>query len=207
MWRLLYPLRYFRLVNATKGWLDALAIPLAVLLAAPFWLFPGAIFFSSGGFLDKILALTSALAGFYVAALVAAATFAHPDLDRVITIGPVYERRSYDGESELEPLTRREFSCVIFGYLSFGSLLYTLCAAIAVTTAGPALLALKGTALAAKFLTPDIIRWAGGTVVFAFTLPLAHLAVATGLGLYYLMERLHTREPRVLAKKDGQRAA
>lgn len=207
MWRLLYPLRYFRLVNATKRWLDALAIPLAVLLAAPFWLFPKAIFFSSGGFLDKILALTSALAGFYVAALVAAATFAHPDLDRVITVGPVYERRSYDGQQELEPLTRREFACVIFGYLSFGSLLYTLCAAVAVTTAGPAFVALKGNALVAKYLTADTLPWASGIAVYAFTLPLAHLAIATGLGLYYLMERMHTREPRVLAKKDGQRAA
>lgn len=206
MWRLLYPLRYFGLVNATKGWLDALAIPLSALLAAPFWLFPNAIFFSAGGFLDKILALTSALAGFYVAALVAAATFAHPDLDRVITIGPVYERRSYDGVSELEPLTRREFACVIFGYLSFGSLLYTLCAAIAVTTAGPALVALEAST-AAKILTPESLPWISGAMVFAFTLPLAHLAVATGLGLYYLMERLHTREPRVLAKKDDHRAA
>ena len=50
---------------------------------------PAEYFFSANGFLDKTLLLTVALTGFYVAALVAAATFGHPDLDKVIKDWPV----------------------------------------------------------------------------------------------------------------------
>src|SRR5690349_14365686 len=90
VWRLLYPLRYFRLDNEEKRRVDFWGtLVLAVCIAAPFILIPRAPFFQAGGFLDKLLVLTAALTGFYVAALVAAATFAHPDLDRPMKTGAV----------------------------------------------------------------------------------------------------------------------
>ena len=74
MFRLFYPLRYFRLRNNEKRLLDVVpAVLLAIALALPFLFLPGASFFRPNGFLDKLLTLTSGLTGFYIAALVAAA--------------------------------------------------------------------------------------------------------------------------------------
>jgi hypothetical protein len=37
--------------------------------------------------------------------------------------------------------------------------------------------------------------------MFCFTLAIAHLAVVTGLGLYYLMDRLHRRDREIVTQK------
>jgi hypothetical protein len=206
MWRLLYPLRYFSLVNAEKRLLDLSALPLAVLIAAAFWVFPGANFFAASGFLDKVLALTSALTGFYVAALVAAATFAHPDLDKIITVGPVLEPLGKGKDRILDPISRRQFACIVFGYLSFASLAMSFVIAVVVTTSVEAKSAIVSSK-AAIILTGVAAPWIRASIVYFLILPLAHIVVVTGLGLYYLMERLHSREPKVLATKSDRKAA
>src|SRR6266481_5305479 len=128
MWRVFYPLRYFRLVNDEKRHIDFFpTLILALLITAPFVVLHDTPFFHKDGFLDKLLVLTSALTGFYVAALVAAATFSHPDLDKVFKAGPVaLITRDADGKKITEHLTRREFVCTIFGYLAFSSLTISL---------------------------------------------------------------------------------
>src|ERR1700730_2621647 len=107
MWRLLYPLRYFALVNNEKRHIHLCpSIVIAFFLALPFIAMPGAPFFSPNGFLDKLLTLLSCLTGFYVAALVAAATFSHPDLDKTITAGPIaLVTKDHDGKRITELLT------------------------------------------------------------------------------------------------------
>jgi hypothetical protein len=85
------------------------------------------ILFYPNGFIDRLLTLTSALTGFYVAALVAAATFNHPDLDNVIKSGPIaLITKDSDGHNISEFLTRREFICTIFSYLAFSAFCYLL---------------------------------------------------------------------------------
>ena len=206
MWRLLYPLRYFTLINREKRALDLLALPLALLVAAPFWVLRTANFFAGSGFLEKLLALLSALAGFFVAALVAAATFAHPDLDKVITSGPVYERRGSGADRHDEALSRRQLTCMIFGYLAFICLVMSLLAAIVVTTAAP-LKALLQTLDIGKYILGQPWPWIRAILIYLISLPLAHIFVVTGLGLYYLIDRLHAKEPQVLAKKPDRKAA
>src|SRR5258708_3423171 len=121
MRRLLYPLRYFWIENSEKRRIDVWGtLVLTVLLGAPFIFVHGASFFQSGGFLDKLMGVTAALTGFYVEALVAAATFSHPDLDKVITVGSIaLITRDDDGKKISELLTRREFVCTLFGYLAY----------------------------------------------------------------------------------------
>jgi hypothetical protein len=137
MWRLFYPLRYFRLVNDEKRHLDLWpTLLLAIILAVPFIFLPDTPFFHKDGFLDKLLILTSALTGFYVAALVAAATFTHPDLDKVFKVGSVTLVTHDHGQKILEHLTRREFVCMIFGYLAFSSFLISLFASLFVGASG-----------------------------------------------------------------------
>jgi hypothetical protein len=209
MWRLFYPLRYFSLQNREKGHLDFWpALAFGLVLAAPYVLLPDASFFRVGGFLDKVLTLTAALTGFYVAALVAAATFSHPDLDKTITVGSIaLVRKGQDGERIQELLTRREFACTIFGYLAFAALIFSIAASAAVGLSTASLQPLANLRWVGMAFTGEGWVVLRGALVAAFTVSLAHIAVATSLGLYYLMDRLYRRDPKVTTKKPGREAA
>jgi hypothetical protein len=203
MWRLFYPLRYFRLVNDEKRHLDFWpTILLALILALPFIVLPDVPFFHKDGFLDKLLILTSALTGFYVAALVAAATFTHPDLDKVFKSGPVaLVTRDHDGQKIMEHLTRREFVCTIFGYLAFSSLVLSLLASMFVGAADFNHIAVAHWRYIGPFIAGDYQPITRAVVILCFTLAISHLAVVTGLGLYYLMDRLYRRDREILTPK------
>lgn len=209
MWRLFYPLRYFSLVNNEKRHLDLWPTGfLAIVLAAPFIFIPGAPFFSPNGFLDKLLALTAALTGFYVAALVAAATFSHPDLDKTIRVGSIaLVRKGDDGVRIQELLTRREFACTIFGYLAFATLVVSLSAAAAVALSAVPVAPLQGVRWIGWLFEPQNWFIARGAVILGFTAAVSHIVVVTSLGLYYLMDRLYRQEPRVTARKSDRDAA
>lgn len=196
MWKFFYPLRYFRLINREKRWLDVVpTVAISLVLVAPFYFLEGASFFRPNGFLDKILSLAGALTGFYIAALVAAATFTHPDLDKAIRSGPVaLIEKDADGNKVQIALTRREFACTIFGYLSFAALAISIGCAVAVGLSSaklPAVIAEHKSA----------IRIA---IAYVFVLAISHLFVATSLGLYYLMDRLYRHDRQIVSKKPSQ---
>lgn len=209
MWRLFYPLRYFSLVNNEKRHIDLWPTALlAVILATPFVFVPGAIFFSPNGFLDKLLTLTTALTGFYVAALVAAATFSHPDLDKTIRVGSIaLVRKGDDGVRIQDLLTRREFACTIFGYLAFATLAVSLSAAVAIALSAVPTGPLQGVRWVGQIF--ELQNWliVRGLIILLFTTAISHITVVTSLGLYYLMDRLYRQEPRVTAKKSDRDAA
>jgi hypothetical protein len=204
-----YPLKYFRLQNPEKGRLDVWpTVIITVLIICAYSLIPGASFFRANGFVDKLLTLTSCLTGFYVAALVAASTFTLPDLDRVITSGPIILlERDSDGNLVREHLTRREFACAIFGYLSYLSLLLSI---------GSAFLVSIASVDRVKAAAHPIVGWAFtgwhfvvlriGAMLF-YSLGTAHLIAVTALGLYYLMDRLHRRDQKITSKKPTHEAA
>jgi hypothetical protein len=200
MWRLAYPLRYLRLKNAEKSAIEWIAtFGATVALAAPFIFIPGAIFFRNGGFLDKALILTSALTGFYVAALVAAATFAHPDLDKTITAGPIaLISKDDDGVKIAQALTRREFVCMIFGYLAFLSMAISVLSSLAIGIAESGLM---------KIISATIFWYLRALAILGFSLMVSHLMVVTSLGIYYLMDRLYRRDRQIKSKKTGAEAA
>jgi hypothetical protein len=203
MWRLFYPLRYFRLVNDEKRHLDLWpTLLLALVLALPFIALPGAPFFHKDGLLDKLLILTSALTGFYVAALVAAATFTHPDLDKVFKSGPVaLVTRGHDGQKIMEHLTRREFVCTIFGYLAFSSLALSLLSSLFVAISDFNHAAVADWPVLGPIIGGAYLPITRAVVIFGFTLAIAHLAVVTSLGLYYLMDRLYRRDREIVTPK------
>lgn len=209
MWRLFYPLRYFSLVNAEKRHLDLWpTVILATIIATPFIAFPGGVFFAPNGFLDKLLTLSSALTGFYVAALVAAATFAHPDLDKTIKAGPiVLITKETDGQKIAEHLTRREFACMIFGYLAFSAFALSLFAALAIGSSTIDLADAANWKLIGVLFKPEWWLWVRVAVIVVFALMTAHLAVATALGIYYLMDRLYTRDRQIITKKPKREEA
>jgi hypothetical protein len=213
MWRLLYTLHYFSLTNSEKRHLDAWpTIILGAVIAAPFIFVPNSNFFHEGGFLDKFLVLTAALTGFYVAALVAVATFPNPDMDKIMTVGAVTRTargndgkvlREENGKPVIEMLTRREFACAIFGYLAFSALILSIGAAVFVplSTAN-----LQATPLIGPIFGQPYNHAIRDCFVFTFSIGAAHLIVATCLGLYYLMVRVYRRDPQIVARKHDRAA-
>ncbi len=208
MWRLIYPFVYFRLQNEEKRRFDVLpTLVLASIITAGFSLLPNAVFFEPDGFLDKCLNLTSALTGFYIAALVAAATFSHPDLDKVIKSGPVVLiTKGADGRKIQEALTRREFTCAIFGYLAFAAMLISLCAALGVGLSKVRWDELPWPTIGGV-VASSYLPWGRAAVVFVYSVAISHLIVATALGLWYLMDRLYRHDREILTKKPDSRAA
>lgn len=193
MWRIFYPIQYFRLSNADKQRIDLIpTLVLALIVALPFIFLNGPSFFHANGFLDRVLTLTSALTGFYVAALVAAATFLHPDLDKPIKTGPVeLITKDADGTINREALTRREFACMIFGYLAASTLIISIAisAAIGLST-------FRWEILGGYFF------YVRALAIFVFAVWISHIITVTALGLFYLMDRLHRDNPKILTKKS-----
>jgi len=209
MWRLFYPLRYFKLLNSEKRRMDFWpTIILAAIIALPFIILPGASFFKTNGFLDKLLLVMSALSGFYVAALVAAATFNHDDLDRVMTFGSVSViKKSPEGEKIAEPLTRREFVCTIFGYLAFATFVFTLLSSLFVSLSGIDIGLLAKDKWFGFLFTEHHFIYLRDIILFVFSLIISHIAVVTALGIYYFMDRLHRHDQRIITKKHRDDAA
>lgn len=193
MWRVLYPIQYFRLSNADKRRIDLIpTVVLAAVIAAPFIFLSGVSFFHANGFLDKILTLTAALTGFYVAALVAAATFFNPDMDKPIRSGPVeLITKDADGSINREALTRREFACMIFGYLAASTLMLSIAIAFALGCS-----TFNWETLGRGYLA------ARTAAIIAFSIWIAHITTVTALGLFYLMDRLHREDPKIITKKS-----
>ncbi|WP_419830624.1 hypothetical protein [Methylobacterium sp.] len=175
---------------------------IASVVTGLYTLLPEAPFFDPNGFLDKLLTLTSCLTGFYVAALVAAATFTHPDLDKTITAGAIaLVGRDSDGNKIREALSRREFACYVFGYLAY------LCLIFSVLCAGAISISQTNITITTGWREPiyhfcvsnfSVIR---SVLIFLYSSMAAHLLVATSLGLYYLMDRLYRRDQIVVTRK------
>lgn len=201
MWRLFYPFRYFLLENPEKRHIDLWpTLALAIVIAVPFIFVPGLSFFGQNGFLDKLLLLTAPLTGFYIAALVAAATFGHPDLDKKMQYGAIYLVTVEGKEAIRDPLSRREFACMIFGYLAFNTFLLSVVAVVF-----PSITGIKDTLRQVPhigFLFSDPWWSAPRSIVIAvIVLAVAHLVVVTALGIYYLMDRLYRRDQQIVTRK------
>lgn len=184
-----FPLQYFRIQNRTKFWIDLLP---PVILAAIFWWLLKVTdpinFFGPSGIITNLMALTGTLTGFYIAALTAAASFNNPDLDDPIKYGAL----SLDGNN----LSRRQWICYIFGYLSFSALVFTLLAAISI----PISIA-SGVSDGMEWFRKGAHDWLSPALRFACLWWIAHMFVVTMLGLQYLVGRMDDRTPQVTSKK------
>lgn len=205
---IIYPLGYLALRDERGRrlfWRNGFAAAiLASVMSVPFALLD-ANFFGDGGFLDRFGSFTGVLTGFYIAALVGIASFASSvgDLDEVIEVGPIRRvaLNRQDGDPPMEDLTRRQYVCSLFGYLSFVSLGLSVSAILLIVTATHVASAIR---LIFSDLTAHCIHVvASWLVVGIFNLLLAHLLVTTCHGLYYLIDRLYAKRPILLPKPEG----
>lgn len=125
------------------------------------------------------------LPGFYIAALAAIATFNAPTMD-VPLDGQNTELCSQEENIQTRKLTRRRFLCLLFGYLSFLSLI--LCVVTVIFTQMPP------SAIFAKIWPTSKIYMDLFFITVAM-LFFIQLICLTLLGLYYLCDRIHWRKP------------
>ncbi|WP_019831146.1 hypothetical protein [Sphingomonas sp. PR090111-T3T-6A] len=199
-----FPLRYLVLEDARGRrlvWRDLPGmLALVVLMSAPFLLIPGANFFHKDGFVDKIGTFASVLTGFYVAGLVAVATFPRNihGLDKVIEVGPILLPVA-DGERER--LTRREYVCAMFGYLAFMSMIVTIIAIGCVTVSDwfKHIPGVHRTLAGTQVSIPR--RWLRAVPLLGGNIVLSSVFTTTVRALYYLIDRLYVTSPKPLPRE------
>ncbi|KQY78656.1 hypothetical protein ASD52_02075 [Ensifer sp. Root142] len=201
-----YPLGYLRLTDEHGRKLfrrNALTVVLlTALISAPF-IFAEANFFGDKGFLDRIGSFSAVLTGFYIAALVGVASFSSSigDLDEVIVVGPI-KRIATDGRSE--DLTRRQYVCSLFGYLSFVSLIISIGSILLIVAAaadGKLISRVSEIPVAGPYVVSSL-EMLHAALIIVCSLIIAHLFVTTCHGLYYLIDRLYQKNDQLLEKPD-----
>lgn len=203
---IIYPFNYLRLRDEESRLVvrrDVLPVALFVIaLVSLFEFLPDTNFYAKDGFVERVGGVTQSLTGFYIAGLLAVATFtiSQTALDQPIKVGPVYLRR----RDQNNCLSRREYVCLMFGYLSALSLAISLFAALSGATAKaigaglePVTTTLGGTVISARVVVGLI-----GKIVVAIVV--SHIVLTTGYGLYYLTKKIYERDS-VIGKKDSSR--
>jgi type IV secretory pathway VirB6-like protein len=139
-----------------------------------------------------------------VAALVAAATFSHPDLDKVISAGRIaLITKDVDGRKISEALTRREFVCTLFGYLSFSAFIISVLSAYLIGISSASTTMLTHLPIVGIVFTKQYFLWVRLPMIGGMSLLVAHLVTATALGIYYLMDRLYRYDRKIVTPKSG----
>ena len=137
--------------------------------------------YAKDGLLERCLAFTQTLAGFYIAALAAVSSFNSPHLDRLMPGTPPTMSVFHNGGYQPVPLTRRRFLTSMFAYLTALSLTFSVVAIGAVVLA-PVLKEAISSAV-------PYLHWIGfGLSLFA----LFQMVWVTLWGLFYLGERMLT---------------
>lgn len=152
--------------------------------------------FGKDGLIDGLGSITSTLAGFYVAGLVAIATFfrENSSLDDVIKDGPVILNLGKDHE---DWLTRRQYVCSMFGLLVGVSFCLAISAVLARSISSGVQEMLPSGGFSVKNFSmnyKDVVELSG--VSFWMSLFVWQVLV-TLHGLYYLMDRIYDVRPRL----------
>jgi predicted secreted protein len=195
------PFKYLRLRNERGNRLVFRdLIPMLVItfiFAAPFIAFDQVNFSRAAGFVDRMGSLAAVLAGFYIAALVAVGSFSASigDLDSPISNGKIFLNLGDE-----DSLTRREYICSVFGFLSFLSLFIAIASSfVLIVTPAVSGIAGKEDLLLLGFNTSafDIAR---GFAIFVYCFIISAMIVTTFYGLYYLTDRIYAKPPKILPK-------
>ena len=187
MFTLLTPLRYLTIRHRAKLLYDVL-LPLALATGVTWlllgWSKPTPVF-GNDGFVAQLQTLLTILGGFFIAALTLVTTDRNPILQE--PVGGIAPPRL---PGEQAPLNRRRFLAYLFGYLAFSAFVLVAAGVMAnliAPQAGPE-------------LAPAVKPYLKGAFVLVFSFWLAHVFVATLLGLFYFTERFQLPDPKLRAR-------
>ena len=122
------------------------------------------------------------LFGFYVAAAAVISNISGKNLDKYIRGAGVYLKYNVEGKSEDQPLTRRRFLAILFGYCAVLSVFLYAFGFVHVSLEVSEALSESWRSI---LLFIDIFSW----VLYFWAV--SSLFVSTFLGLYYLFDRMH----------------
>ncbi|MEO8118020.1 MAG: hypothetical protein ABI606_01700 [Rhodoferax sp.] len=138
--------------------------------------------YGDSGVISRVLGFVQSLAGFYIAALAAIATFNNPDMDKLMPGEAPTMQVYYNAAMTTVKVTRRRFLSSMFAYLTACSLVLTLISIMALAVAQPLAVALPSQLLV-------VVKTA---FIVAYLMVLSQMICVTLWGLYYLGERIHT---------------
>lgn len=169
--------------KAVYDWI--LPILLAMGSAILLTLFPGGErMFYDGGIIGSFRTLLELLIPFYIVALAAVATFDRKGLDEEMKGFPaVIKTLRSTGIYAEHILTRRQFICYLFGYLSSCSLILFVILLIME-------LIEKRTDKIVYIILGSATIYLKGVAAFVFLIPIWQIIITTLLGIYFMSERL-----------------
>ncbi|MRH22434.1 hypothetical protein [Rhodovulum strictum] len=172
-------------------------LAIALVFTAPFVVFDQMNFSRAAGFVDRMGSLAAVLTGFYIAALVAVASFSASigDLDSPISNGKIFLNIGDE-----DSLTRREYICAMFGFLSFLSLFIAIVSTFILIVA-PAFADLHDRSpIEFAGHSIPIFEVARGSIIGIYCVIVSAMIVTTFYGLYYLTDRIYAKPPKILPK-------
>lgn len=168
------------LTKVVNWWVPGI---LAIVIVAFGAVFASAIdLVGATGIVARMLGLVQTLAGFYIAALAAVATFSSEGMDKLMAGEPPTMKVLYNHCSTRIPLTRRRFLCSMFAFLTAMSLLIAV-VAIGALAFGP---------IAGDLICMELRGVARALFAFVFVFASLQMLSVTLWGLFYLGERMHT---------------
>lgn len=191
MTRYLVSIRYFQIKveGGRSGEFIAPAILSLVICSVLFAFFPMTGIFGEKGFIDRFSGLLSALVGFFIAALAAVATFQghansmdEPMPGKSATLVTVIR-----GEPTKKQISRRRYLSLLFGHLATTSFILLITTFVFMMS-----FQIKSD------LGNNIICAINFAALFFYVYVLTHLAVGTAIGIYYLSERIHEVNAKVI---------
>lgn len=197
------PLKYLHIRSSTEKKVAArrayFSMALAFLFVWGLHLFDNMNLYGNGGLIDRVGDFISTLTGFYVAALVAVATFGpgRPEMDGKMVHGKLH----FIKDGEKEEISRREYLTALFGYLVALAFALSL-TSIVVAVAGGSFSALSD-GISPFGYTISYHSILSYTVALVYFSALFHLVGETSIGLHYLIEKLYLVKPGI--KKDSIR--
>lgn len=176
------------------------AMILALLISAPFIYIDNTSFFSPGGFVEKFGQITSILIGFYIASLVAVATINSPrsKMDKQISNGEVFKKV----RNEKVSLTRRQYVCSLFQFLTTSSILISLISIIvtqSAKTTGETLMSIDQKVPQLSLTTYDLAR---GTSILIYAFTISIMIIITIRGIRYLSDKIFEEIAEEVADKN-----
>ncbi len=171
-------LDWWRIKHAAIQRIQRTFSPILGLIGAIFIsIFPEINIFGANGLIYLVNGLIPVLAGFYVASLAAVATFNRPQLDDVM--GGIAPRLNCSRNPDPLRLTRRHFLCILFGYLAGATISLYIVGAISIL-------------IAPVLPVPDFYRHILKSFFsFIFLSAVSEIVMATFVGLYFLIDRIH----------------
>lgn len=171
--KLLKPLKYLQISHRQKVYIDFyIPIALALVITSLVYLSPVKIqLMGKDGLVGLVNGLLQILIGFFVASLAAVATFQREGLDKVM----VGNAPQLEGKE----VTRRQFTCYMFGYLAFMSLTIYFASGIFDLT-----IDVWRSILGERFQSFKIFA------MFSYFVCLINVLLTTLLSLYYLTDRI-----------------